>query len=160
MRLKMEWLDANIAYWHWMVLGLLLVATELFVPIFVMIWFGASAIAVGLILLVVDLSLVVQMLFWLSLSVLDLVVWFKFIHPKMKNKTLSGMSREQVIGQEGMVIRLGPEIEQGTIRFSIPVLGSDEWQFICREHVAVGDRLVVEDISGNTLIVRSQRGAP
>ena len=156
----MEWLDANIAYWHWMVLGLLLVATELFVPIFVMIWFGASAIAVGLILLVVDLSLVVQMLFWLSLSVLDLVVWFKFIHPKMKNKTLSGMSREQVIGQEGMVIRLGPEIEQGTIRFSIPVLGSDEWQFICREHVAVGDRLVVEDISGNTLIVRSQRGAP
>ncbi len=159
MRLKMEWLDANIAYWHWMVLGLLLVATELFVPIFVMIWFGASAIAVGLILLVVDLSLVVQMLFWLSLSVLDLVVWFKFIHPKMKNKTLSGMSREQVIGQEGMVIRLGPEIEQGTIRFSIPVLGSDEWQFICREHVAVGDRLVVEDISGNTLIVRSQRGA-
>lgn len=155
----MEWLDANIAYWHWMVLGLLLVATELFVPIFVMIWFGASAIAVGLILLVVDLSLVVQMLFWLSLSVLDLVVWFKFIHPKMKNKTLSGMSREQVIGQEGMVIRLGPEIEQGTIRFSIPVLGSDEWQFICREHVAVGDRLVVEDISGNTLIVRSQRGA-
>ncbi len=155
----MEWLDANIAYWHWMVLGLLLVATELFVPIFVMIWFGASAIAVGLILLVVDLSLVVQMLFWLSLSVLDLVVWFKFIHPKMKNKTLSGMSREQVIGQEGMVIRLGPEIEQGTIRFSIPVLGSDEWQFICREHVAVGDRLVVEDISGNTLIVRPQRGA-
>jgi len=64
-----------------------------------------------------------------------------------------------VIGQEGMVIRLGPEIEQGTIRFSMPVLGSDEWQFICREHVAVGDRLVVEDISGNTLIVRSQRGA-
>ena len=159
MRLKMEWLDANIAYWHWMVLGLLLVATELFIPVFVMIWFGASAIAVGLILLVVDMSLVVQMLFWLSLSVLDLVVWFKFIHPKMKNKTLSGMSREQVIGQEGMVIRLGPEIEQGTIRFSIPVLGSDEWQFICREHVAVGDRLVVEDISGNTLIVRSQRGA-
>lgn len=155
----MEWLDANIAYWHWMVLGLLLVATELFIPVFVMIWFGASAIAVGLILLVVDMSLVVQMLFWLSLSVLDLVVWFKFIHPKMKNKTLSGMSREQVIGQEGMVIRLGSEIEQGTIRFSIPVLGSDEWQFICREHVAVGDRLVVEDISGNTLIVRSQRGA-
>ncbi|WP_373090634.1 NfeD family protein [Zhongshania sp.] len=155
----MEWLDANIAYWHWMVLGLLLVATELFIPVFVMIWFGASAIAVGLMLLVVDLSVVVQMLFWLSLSVLDLVVWFKFIHPKMKNKTLSGMSREQVIGQEGMVIRLGPEIEQGTIRFSIPVLGSDEWQFICREHVTVGDRLVVEDISGNTLIVRSQRGA-
>ncbi|WP_373077907.1 NfeD family protein [Zhongshania sp.] len=153
----MEWLDANIAYWHWMVFGLLLVATEIFIPVFVMIWFGASAIAVGLILAVVDMSLTVQVLIWLTLSVLDLVVWFKFIHPKMKNRTLSGMSREQVIGQEGMVIRLGPEIEQGTMRFSIPVLGSDEWQFICRDQITVGERVTVEEISGNTLVVRSQR---
>lgn len=153
----MEWLDANIAYWHWMVFGLLLVATEIFIPVFVMIWFGASAIAVGLILAVVDMSLTVQVLIWLTLSVLDLVVWFKFIHPKMKNRTLSGMSREQVIGQEGMVIRLGPEFEQGTMRFSIPVLGSDEWQFICRDQITVGERVTVEEISGNTLVVRSQR---
>ena len=138
----MEWLNTNIAYWHWMVFGILLVASEIFIPVFVMIWFGASAIAVGLI-------------FWLGLSIADLVVWFKFIHPKMKNRTLSGMSREQAIGQEGMVIRLGPELEQGTMRFSIPLLGSDEWQFICREPIAVGDRVSVEEISGNTLIVRA-----
>ncbi|MEX1670718.1 NfeD family protein [Zhongshania guokunii] len=154
----MEWLNSNIAYWHWMVFGLLLVASEMFVPVFVMIWFGASAIAVGLVLAVVEMSLVVQLLFWLTLSVADLLLWFKFIHPKMKNRTLSGMSREQVIGQEGMVIRIGPEVEHGTMRFSIPVLGSDEWQFICREPISVGDRVCVEDISGNTLIVRGPHG--
>ncbi|GAA4084950.1 NfeD family protein [Zhongshania borealis] len=151
----MEWLNTNIAYWHWMVFGILLVVSEIFIPVFVMIWFGASAIAVGLILSVVEMPLSVQLLFWLGLSIADLVVWFKFIHPKMKNRTLSGMSREQAIGQEGMVIRLGPELEQGTMRFSIPLLGSDEWQFICREPIAVGDRVSVEEISGNTLIVRA-----
>ncbi|MDF1691560.1 MAG: NfeD family protein [Zhongshania sp.] len=153
----MEWLNSNIAYWHWMVFGLLLVASEMFIPVFVMIWFGASAIAVGLVLAVVEMSVVVQLLFWLTLSVADLLLWFKFIHPKMKNRTLSGMSREQVIGQEGMVIRIGPEVEHGTLRFSIPILGSDEWQFICREPISVGDRVSVEEISGNTLVVRAQR---
>ena len=36
----MDWLNSSIEYWHWMVLGLLLVASEVFVPSFVMLWFG------------------------------------------------------------------------------------------------------------------------
>ncbi|CAA0089820.1 Uncharacterised protein [Zhongshania aliphaticivorans] len=154
----MEWLNNNIAYWHWMVFGMLLVASEIFIPSFVMIWFGASAIAVGLILAAIEMPFSVQLLVWLIMSVIDLGIWFKFVHPKMKNKTLSGMSREQVVGQEGMVIKLGAEFGHGTLRFSIPVLGSDEWQFICKEPVAVGERVVVDDISGNSLIVKLGAG--
>lgn len=149
----MEWLNNTIQYWHWMVFGLLLVASEALVPSFVMLWFGASAIAVGLITAVVPLDFSIQLLIWAVLSAFDLFLWFKFVHPRMKNQTLSGMSREQVLGQEGMVIRVGNHGE-GAVRFSIPVLGSDEWMYICREPVAVGDRVVVEDVSGNSLIVR------
>jgi membrane protein implicated in regulation of membrane protease activity len=149
----MTWFDGNIAYWHWMVFGLLLVASEIFLASFVMIWFGASAIAVGLILAVVEVPFSVQLFVWLALSIADLVVWFKFVHPKMKNKTLSGMSREQIIAQEGMVISLSSEPGQGTMRFSVPILGNEEWLFLCREPVKVGDRLVVEELSGNSLIV-------
>jgi membrane protein implicated in regulation of membrane protease activity len=155
----MEWLNTNIAYWHWMVFGMLLVASEIFIPSFVMIWFGASGIAVGLILAAIDMSFSVQLLIWLIMSVIDLAIWFKFVHPKMKNKTLSGMSREQVVGQEAMVIKLGAEFGHGTLRFSIPVLGSDEWEFICRDPVSVGDRVAVEDVSGNSLIVKHANGA-
>ncbi|MAK44189.1 MULTISPECIES: NfeD family protein [Spongiibacter] len=154
----MDWLNNSIEYWHWMVLGLLLVASEVFVPSFVMLWFGASAIAVGLITAVVDLPFSVQVLIWAGLSAVDLFLWFKFVHPRMKDKSLSGMSREQVVGQEGMVTRVGDHRE-GQVRFSIPVLGNDEWSYICREPLIVGDRVVVEDISGNSLIVRRQRGA-
>lgn len=152
----MEWLNNTVEYWHWLVLGLLLVASEIFVPSFVMLWFGASAIAVGLISAVVELSFSIELLVWASLSAVDLFLWFKFVHPKMKNKSLSGMSREQVVGQEGMVTSVGDR-GAGQVRFSIPLLGSDEWRFISREPLLVGDRVVVEDVSGNSLIVRRQR---
>lgn len=149
----MEWLNGHIEYWHWLVLGLLLVVSEIFVPSFVMLWFGASAIAVGLILAAVEISVPWQLLIWAVLSMVDLFVWFKFVHPRMKDKTLSGMSREQLIGQEGLVIKAGQD-GHGTVRFSVPVLGNDEWNFICRGMVAVGDRVCVEELSGNAVIVK------
>lgn len=152
----MEWLNSHIEYWHWLVLGLLLIATEMFAPSFVMIWFGASAVAVGLILAVIDISVPLQLLIWAGLSLFDLFVWFKFVHPRMKDRSLSGMSREQLIGQEGMVIKVGQD-GHGTLRFPVPVLGSDEWTFICRGMISVGDRVFVEELSGNSLIVKAQQ---
>ena len=90
----MEWFNNTIQYWHWMVFGLLLVASEAVVPSFVMLWFGASAIAVGLITAVVPLDFSIQLLIWACLSAFDLFLWFKFVHPRMKNRSLSGMSRD------------------------------------------------------------------
>ncbi|MBD2859139.1 NfeD family protein [Spongiibacter sp. KMU-158] len=152
----MDWLNTHIAYWHWLVFGLLLVITEIFVPSFVMIWFGASAVAVGLILAVIEMPVSVQLLIWAALSVFDLFIWFKFVHPKMKDRSLSGMSREQLIGQEGMVIKVGQD-GHGTMRFPVPVLGNDEWSFICRGMVSVGDKVYVEELSGNSVIVKVQQ---
>jgi hypothetical protein len=45
------------------------------------------------------------------------------------------------------------EKNEGIVRFTTPLLGSDEWPFICEEKVNIGDRVYVKDISGNTLIV-------
>jgi membrane protein implicated in regulation of membrane protease activity len=39
------------------------------------------------------------------------------------------------------------------MRFTTPVLGDDEWDFICDTEVALGDRVHIKEISGNTLIV-------
>jgi hypothetical protein len=39
------------------------------------------------------------------------------------------------------------------VRFTTPILGAEEWPFICEGAVRAGDRVVVTDISGNTLIV-------
>ncbi len=149
----MEWLDNNIDYWHWLVLGLLLAAGEIFVPGFVLLWFGVGAIVVGLISYAVDLSFTVQLLIWIGLSVSDLLVWLKFVQPRLRDKSFSGMSREAMLGQEGMVIAMNVG-ERGRLRFPMPILGSDEWPFICDDDVRSGERVRVIDVSGNTLIVK------
>ncbi len=64
------------------------------------------------------------------------------------------MAREKMLGQVGTVIEFSPVHEgRGQLRFSAPILGSDEWQFICDEELEVGTRVTVKEFSGNSLIV-------
>ena len=149
-----EWLNANIAYWHWIVIGLLLSCLEIFVPSFVMLWFGIAAILVGLIILVIPMSFTFQLLIWIAISVGLLVFWHKKISPRMKNETLAGLSREAIIGKDGIVLDYSSEQGRGKMRFSAPVLGNDEWEILSEETIQAGDRVKVTDLSGNTLIVK------
>jgi membrane protein implicated in regulation of membrane protease activity len=76
------------------------------------------------------------------------------VSPRFKTKTLSGMSREKMIGQVGTVIELNLRHKgRGRLRFPAPILGDDEWQFICEDIVKVGCRVIVKEFSGNSLIV-------
>ena len=58
------------------------------------------------------------------------------------------------IGETGQVIRKPDNGQRGTVRFATPLLGSEEWPFICDAAVYIGDRVRVADISGNTLVVK------
>jgi membrane protein implicated in regulation of membrane protease activity len=62
------------------------------------------------------------------------------------------------MGESGLVVRLPFDHERGIVRFSTPLLGSEEWPFICDSAVESGDRVFVTDISGNTLIVEKRGG--
>ena len=144
----------EILYWHWVVLGMGLVLFELVLPSFTALWFGAGAIVVGLLLLVFPaLSLTVQVLGWALLSILFTVLWFKYLKPLSVDKTKAGLSKEAIMGESGQVLSLPNEARRGTLRFPAPVLGSDEWPFISQDDLAIGDRVRVIDVSGNSLIV-------
>ena len=52
----------EIEYWHWLILGMLLMALEMALPSFVLLWFGAGAIVSGIVLLLVPISLTAQVL--------------------------------------------------------------------------------------------------
>ena len=151
-----EWLDTNVAYWHWIVVGLVFAASEIFIPSFFMLWLGISAIIVGIILSIIDIAFSTQLLIWTILSLICLVVWFKFISPMMKTKSLSGMALETLIGKTGIVIEHSETTKRGRIRFSAPLLGNDEWEVLCEEKLIPGDRAVVIEVSGNSLIVKKQ----
>lgn len=151
-----SWLDSGLLAWHWVVIGFLLAALEILLPSFFMLWLGVSAIAVGLVSLFVPMALAWQLLLWALLSLCCLVAWFKFVAPKMKDKTRSGMAHESMVGKVATVLDYQVATSRGQLRFSAPVLGEDEWRFICEQPLSPGDRVVVVDFSGNDLIVRPQ----
>ena len=144
----------QILYWHWLVFGMVLAMAEIFIPSFTLFWFGLGAVVVcGALLLYPAMALSWQLLVWILSSIAFTALWFKFIRPLMADRTKAGISREAIIGESGRVIKAPFNGTRGVVRFATPVLGSDEWSFICEEEVALGDRVVVKEVSGNTLIV-------
>lgn len=147
----------QILYWHWVVFGLALIGLEIFLPTFMSLWFGIGAIFVGALLFIFpDMSLSWQLFIWLLDSSALVFAWFKFIQPKMKDKTKAGMGREALIGETGMVIRVPQDEMRGRLRFPTPIMGDDEWEIICDDDLAEGDRVIVIELSGNALVVKKK----
>jgi membrane protein implicated in regulation of membrane protease activity len=95
-----------------------------------------------------------QILVWVLASTAFAIFWFRVLKPRMTDRTKAGIAREAVLGETAMVTRAPEGERRGELRFAVPVLGSDSWPFICIEEVSVGDRVMVQDVSGNTMMVK------
>jgi membrane protein implicated in regulation of membrane protease activity len=146
-------MDFELVYWHWFVLGIVLMLLEIFIPSFTIFWFGLGALVVGLLTISIDLNFTTQIFIWAIASVIFTILWFKFLKPKMVDKAMADHPREAVIGESGQVIKVPTEGSRGVVRFITPLLGDDEWDFISEDEVTLGDRVHIKDISGNTLVV-------
>ena len=148
-------MEFKFLYWHWLVFGMALIIAEIFIPSFTILWFGLGAILVAVIILIFpNLAISWQLFIWAIASCLFTLLWFKLFKPLMKDRTKAGISREAILGESGQVIKLPGQENRGIVRFTTPLLGTDEWPFICEQELAIGDRVMVQDISGNTLIVK------
>lgn len=147
-------MESMVRYWYWLVLGMVLIIAELFIPSFTVFWFGLGALIVGgLLFFWSDLPLAWQLFIWAIASSLFTLIWFKWIRPLMADRTKAGLSREAAIGENGRVVKIPSGKTRGVVRFTTPLLGAEEWPFICADPVSIGERVFVRDISGNTLIV-------
>ncbi|KRO95214.1 MAG: hypothetical protein ABS24_08295 [SAR92 bacterium BACL26 MAG-121220-bin70] len=146
-------MDIELLYWHWLVLGLLLVVGEIFIPSFTILWFGLGALVVGLVQLLIPMPLTVQVLLWTGSSVAFTLIWFKIIKAKMAQGKTGEQAHNDAIGASGLVIKLPTQSTQGRMRFSTPVMDSDEWEFSCDTDVELGDRLHIKEIFGEFLVV-------
>jgi membrane protein implicated in regulation of membrane protease activity len=150
----------KILYWHWLVFGMILMLLELAVPSFTIFWFGLGGLVVGLLLLIFsDMAVAWQIFLWIIASGCFVAFWFKVLKPKMKDQTMAGISREAVLGETAMVIRKPEGERRGELRFAVPVLGSETWSFICNDPVDVGDRVIVKEVSGNTMVVATMQSS-
>lgn len=147
-------MEPTLLYWHWLIFGAVLVIAEIFIPSFTILWFGLAAGLVALLLwLLPDVGVSTQLLVWTLCSIGFTLFWFKVLKPRMLDRTKAGIAHEAALGQSGHVIRVPVGDQRGQVRFTTPLLGSDEWSFICDKTVVIGDRVFVHEVSGNTLIV-------
>jgi len=76
------------------------VILELFIPTFAILWFGLSALVVGGLLFVFpQLALTYQLLLWSVGSILVVILWFAYLNPKRKSRTLATHGRDALIGE-------------------------------------------------------------
>ena len=146
----------ELLWWHWVVLGVVLTLLELAVPAFVLVWFGVGAIIVGIAVLALpQLTFAWQVILWIAFSSAFIWLWFKVFKPGF-HKTKAGMSKGQLIGEIGMVIRDIRPYDKGQIRLQKPVLGDEVWDSIAEEEIKTGERVKVLAVEGNFLkVIRS-----
>ena len=140
----MEW-------WHWVVIGLALIGTELLAPAFYLIWFGLGALLMAPISALFPLPLAGQIALWAVCSALMLGLWLKFF--RNPDRTGAGQAKEGALGVTGLITREVGEMGQGEILFQRPVLGSDRWPVVADSPIPAGAKARVVDVLGQTLKV-------
>lgn len=71
-------LVASLGAWNWFILGLLLLAVEVFAPGTVILWLGLAALATGVVAFVVDPGWQGQLIAFAVLALIAVAVWWRF----------------------------------------------------------------------------------
>ena len=146
-----------LSWYHWAILGVALVLSELVVPAFVLVWFGLGALVVaGLVALLPDVDFIVQLLVWIVASVALVFLWFKVFKPH-QHKTLDGRSSAQAIGEVGLLVSDIEPFTKAKVRFQTPLIGSDVWECIADEKIKAGSRVKVVSVEGSYLKITAEK---
>ena len=147
-----------IEWWHWAVLGVGLMVTELLLPTMVLVWFGLGALLVALVhFLFPNVGLTIELLLWIVTSIALVVLWFKVFKPH-QHKTLSGRSSAQAVGEVGLLVSNVEPFQKGRVRFQTPLFGSDVWECVADEAIHAGERVKVVSVEGSILKITKAGG--
>ncbi len=135
----------HLAFWHWLVFGVLLMALEVFVPAMLVMWFGFGAIVTGLLLwLIPDMGLSWQLLIFAVVSGISVLGWRKSRFreenissdsPDLNNRLHSHIGKEYVLTEAIINGR-------GTMR-----VGDTAWR-VTGEDLPSGTRVRVTGVDG------------
>lgn len=139
----------GLGVWNWFILGAVLLAIELLVPGTFMLWFGLSALLVGLISMLVDWPWQAQLIAFAAFSLISLILWRRF-SPKVDHPHAQPFLNRRAEGFIGRVFTLDRPIVDGgggAVR-----IGDTVWQ-VRGPDTAAGARVKVTDVDGAMLVV-------
>ncbi|HEY6335820.1 MAG TPA: NfeD family protein [Alphaproteobacteria bacterium] len=140
---------ASLQFWHWWVLGALLLALEAMAPGAIFLWLGISAAIVGLILLAFSgISVVAQVVVFALLSLVTVFGWRTYLHWRPVRTDDRHLNRrgEQYVGRE---FTLAEPILNGKGRVRID---DTQWR-IEGPSTAAGATVRVTAVNGTVLVV-------
>ena len=150
-----EWLAGLSAHWVWLTLGLVLAGLEMLVPGVYLIWLALAAIVTGVLTLVFDVSLPLQIVEFVFLSLIVAFSAKRFLgeRPIESSDPLMNRRGARLVGETATVVQA---IEHGTGRIK---LGDSEW--IARgPNIAAGEHVRVSGSEGAILLVEPLRLLP
>ena len=150
----MDWLSSN-APWAWLTLGLVLAGLEMLVPGVYLIWLAVAAIVTGVLTLAFDVSLPLQIVDFVFLSLIIAFSAKRFLgeRPIESSDPLMNRRGARLVGETAVVVQA---IEHGSGRVK---LGDSEW-IAHGPNVAVGERVRVSGSDGTILLVEPLRLLP
>jgi len=138
-----------LSHWSWLILALLLVIAEVFVPSTFFLWMGISAAVVaGVLWLLPDLSWQTQWVLFGLFSLISLTLWFRFAkkNPAESDEPLLNQRGAQQVGK---VLVLQEAIVNGRGKVC---LGDSVW-LVEGDDRAVGEPVTVVAVVGSVLKV-------
>lgn len=143
-------LDA-VEFWHWLVLGLILLVAEVFVAGAVLIWFGVAALLVGLLVFVVPALLwMPSLLIWAGISIALIAGWqvYRKKHPVKPAAPTMNRRGEQYIGRH---FTLTKDIINGIGELHVD---DTRWKIVSHHHdLSAGTKVKVTGVEGTSLRV-------
>ncbi len=137
-------------YWHWLAFGLILLALELLGTAGYFLWLGISALIVGVLMTLLDMSWQLQ---WSAFVVFSLVTTWLWWRKQLRSDKQSDAGRslnqkqKQLIGTK---IHLDNDISIGDNRIN---LGDTTWTARSNVNIKAGAMVEVTDVDGIILII-------
>ncbi|MES0811870.1 NfeD family protein [Roseibium sp. SCPC15] len=139
---------AALGPWSWFVLGLILLGLEILAPGTIFLWFGLSALVVGVVALTLGLSWQVHVALFLVLSLVSLLVGRRMMARMASERGDPGLNKRgsRYIGRE---FTLATPLNEGAGNLSI----DDTIWRITGPDLPAGTKVRVESIDGARLVV-------
>lgn len=148
-----DFLNEIILWWHWIILGILLIIIELSIGTFFILGLGIGAILVGILDLLIGLSFTGALGIWILFSILTIIIWFKYY--KETTISTSGQSNKglDTLGTVSKEIKANG---RGEVMFDSPVLGNTSWDATSKSDIEVGSRVNIKEINGQLIVVEKE----
>ena len=143
----------SINYWHWLALGLALLACELLGTAGYFLWLGLSALIVGALLTFIPMSWQLQ---WVAFGVFSLTTTWLWWRKQFKADKQSDANRDlnqkqkQLIGQ---TVTLEEDFPAGKGRIK---LGDTTWSAQSEHQISAGSTVEVTSVNGILLTIQKK----